>query len=85
LKVFGSMEKVWKAGGILVEGLGKNYGRRYENVRIRQPRGGYRPRRMARDDYGEGNRQMHDDAKATIAVKLEQSLIRAAGKKPEPL
>jgi hypothetical protein len=85
LKVFGSMEKVWKAGGILVEGLGKNYGRRYENVRIRQPRGGYRPRRMARDDYGEGNRQMHDDAKATIALKLEQSLIRAAGKKPEPL
>ena len=54
LKVFDSMEKVRKAGGILVEGLGKNYGRRYENVRIRQPRGSYRPRRMARDDYGEG-------------------------------
>jgi hypothetical protein len=35
---------------------------------------------MARDDYGEGKRQMHDDAKATIAVKLEQSLIRVAGK-----
>jgi hypothetical protein len=34
LKVFHSMEKVRKAGGILVEGLGKNYGRRYENVRI---------------------------------------------------
>jgi hypothetical protein len=40
LKVFNSMEKVRKAGGILVEGLGKNYRRRYENVRIRQPCGG---------------------------------------------
>jgi hypothetical protein len=76
------MEKVWKAGGILVEGLSKNYVRRYKNVRIRQPRGGYRPRRMARDNYREGKRQMHDDAKATI---LEQSLIRVAGKQPEPL
>jgi hypothetical protein len=85
LKVFDSMEKVRKAGGILVEGMGKNYGRWYENVRIRQPCGGYRPRRMARDDYGEGKRQMHDDAKVTIAVKLVQSLIRVAGKKTEPL
>jgi hypothetical protein len=85
LKVFHSMEKVQKAGGILVEGLGKNYGRRYENVTMRQPRGGYRSGRMARDDYGEGKRLMHDDAKATIAVKLEQSLIRVAGEKPEPL
>jgi hypothetical protein len=41
LKVFDSMEKFLKAGGILVEGLGKNYGRRYENVTIRQPRGWY--------------------------------------------
>jgi hypothetical protein len=83
LKVFDSMEKVRKAGGILVKGLGKNYGRRYENVKITQVRGGYRPRRMARDDYGDGKRVMHDDAKATIAVKLEQSLLRLAGKKPE--
>jgi hypothetical protein len=85
LKVFESMEKVRQAGGILVEGLGKNYGRRYENVTIMQPRGGYKPRRMARDDYGDGKRLMHEDAKVTIAVKLEQSLIRVAGKNPEPL
>jgi hypothetical protein len=83
LKVFDSMEKVWKAGGIFVEGLGKNYGSRYENVKITQPRGGYRPQRMAWDDYGDGKRVMHDDAKATIAVKLEQSLLRLAGKKTE--
>ncbi len=65
----------------LVEGLGKNYGRRYENVTIKQPRGGYRPRRMARDDYRHGKKVMHDDAKATIVVKLEQSLLRRAAKK----
>ena len=55
--------------------------RRYENVTVRQPRGGYRPRKMARDDYGEGKRVMHDDTKATIKVKLEQSLLCRAGKK----
>ena len=44
MKVFDSMEKVRKAGGILVEGLGKNYYRRYENVTVRQPRGGYHGR-----------------------------------------
>jgi hypothetical protein len=81
LKVFDSMAKVRKAGGILVEGLGKNYARRYENVTIMQPRGGYRPRRMARDDYRHGKKVMHDDAKATIVVKLEQSLLRRAAKK----
>ena len=40
---------------------------------------------MARDDYGDGKRVMHDDAKATIAVKLEQSLLRGAGKMTKPL
>jgi hypothetical protein len=40
LKVFNSMEKVRKAGGILVEGLGKYYRRQYENVKIKQPRDG---------------------------------------------
>jgi hypothetical protein len=40
---------------------------------------------MAWDDYGDGKRVMHDDAKATVAVKLEESLLRLAGKKPEPL
>ncbi len=41
---------------------------------------------MARDDYGEGKRVMHDDAKAkaTIKVKLERSLLRRAGEKTEP-
>jgi hypothetical protein len=36
---------------------------------------------MARDDYGDGKRLMHDDAKATIAVKLEQLLIHVVGEK----
>jgi hypothetical protein len=48
LNVFVNMEKVWKAGGILVEGLGKNYGERYDNVKIKQRPGGcYRPRKLA--------------------------------------
>jgi hypothetical protein len=85
LNVFVSMEKVRKADGILVEGLGKNYGRRYENIKIKQLRGGYRPRKMALDDYGDGKRAMHDDAKKTIKMKLEQSLLRVAGEKTKPL
>jgi hypothetical protein len=85
LNVFVSMEKVRKAGGILVEGLGKNYGKRYEHVKVKKPRGGYRPRKMALEDYGDGKRKMHDDAKATIKVKLEQSLMRVAGIKTKPL
>jgi hypothetical protein len=44
-------------------------------------RGGYRPGRMAQDDYVDGKRLiMHDDAKATIAVNLEQELTGGAGK-----
>jgi hypothetical protein len=45
---------------------------------------------MARDDYlvlcyGDGKRVMHADATSTIAAKLEQSLLRGAGKKAKPL
>jgi hypothetical protein len=80
LKVLDSMEKVWKADGILVEGLGKNYGRREENVTIRELRGDCKPQRMARDNYGDEKRLMHDDVKATIVVKLKQLLICVAGK-----
>jgi hypothetical protein len=35
---------------------------------------------MARDDYKDGKRVMHADAKAMIVVKLEQSLLHGAGK-----
>jgi hypothetical protein len=77
--VFVSMEIVRQADGILIDSLGKNYGRRYQRVVGLNPVGGKRQRKQAYDDYGDKDVWIHPDAEPSVMLKREHSVQRNAG------
>ena len=83
--VFASLDSVRKEEGILVKGLGENYGRRWEKRDKGGEKGGYRPRLLDKDDYGDGALWVHEDARKSVTVKREHAVQRAHGVETKPL